>query len=99
MSNQAQNIHFIMTQTNYSIEEATDKLNIHNNNYVNVIKEYMGIPFYKPSPNKIKSVNQEIYKQIRKELNNGIKKYNEDNPINIEHAIRNFQESEEKINK
>ena len=99
MSNQDQYIHFIMTQTNYTFEESTHKLNIHNNNYVNVIKEYMDIPFCKPTPNKIKSVNQEIYKQIRKELNNGIKKYNEDNPINIEHAIRNFQETEEKINK
>lgn len=99
MSNPDQNIHFIMTQTNYTLEEATQKLDIHNNNYVNVIKEYMGISFYKPSPNKIKSVNQEIYKQIRNELNNGIKKYNEDNPVNVEHAIRNFQETEEKIKK
>jgi hypothetical protein len=91
------NIYFIMNQTNYSFEESKNKLELHNNNYINVIKEYMNIPFHNPTPNKIKSINQEIYKQIRTELNNGIKKYNQDNPVNIEHAIRNFQESEEKI--
>jgi hypothetical protein len=93
---QEKNIHFIMKQTTYTKEEASTKLLFHDNNYINVIKEYMNIPFHNPTPNKIKSVNQEIYKQIRKELNNGIKKYNQDNPVNIEHVIRNFQESEEK---
>lgn len=87
-------IQLIMNQTNYNFEESKKKLEFHNNNYINVIKEYMNIPFYNPVPKKIKSINQEIYKQIRTELNNGIKKYNEDNPINIEHAARNFQESE-----
>jgi beta-galactosidase beta subunit len=86
-------IQFIMNQTNYTFEESKKKLEFHNN-YIDVIKEYMNIPFYNPVPKKIKSINQEIYKQIRTELNNGIKKYNEDNPINIEHAARNFQESE-----
>ena len=93
---QEKKIHFIMNQTNYSFEESEKKLELHNNNYINVIKEYMNIPFHNPIPKKIKSINQEIYKQIRTELNSGIKKYNEDNPVNIEHAARNFQESEEK---
>ena len=91
------NIHLIMTQTNYTKAEAINKLAEHDNNYLNVIKEYIGIPLSQKT-NKIKSVNQEIYKQIRNELNNGIKKYNADNPINLEHAIRNFDSEKKKVN-
>lgn len=88
-------IHLIMTQTTYTKEDAINKLAEHDNNYLNVIKEYIGIPLSRKT-NKIKSINQEIYKQIRTELNTGIKKYNADNPINLEHAIKNFEESEKK---
>lgn len=90
-------IHLIMTQTTYTKEVAINKLAEHDNNYLNVIKEYIGIPLSQKT-NKIKSINQEIYKQIRTELNNGIQKYNANNPINLEHAIKNFEESEKKKN-
>jgi NAD-specific glutamate dehydrogenase len=89
-------IHIIMLQTNYSQEEALTKLNHHNGNHINVIKEYMGIPIEQKTK-KIKSINQEIYSQIRKELDSSMRAYNNKNPINIEHAISNLQESESKL--
>ena len=92
-----EDIHFIMRQTNYTLEETREKLVVHNNNRLDVIKEYMGIPIQKTNP-QIKSLNQEIYKQIRRELDVSMKNYNEKNPINIDHAIQNFKESDQKQN-
>lgn len=85
----------IMTQTNYSEEVARSKLHEFNNDYMMVLKEYMGIPIKKDT-NKIKSVNQEIYKQIRYNLDQTMKDYREKNPVNIEQVITNLQESEER---
>ena len=85
----------IMTQTNYSEEVARSKLHEFNNDFMMVLKEYMGIPIKKDT-NKIKSVNQEIYKQIRYNLDQTMKDYREKNPVNIEQVITNLQESEER---
>jgi hypothetical protein len=86
---------YIMTQTNYSEEVAKAKLHEFNNDYMMILKEYMGIPIKKDT-NKIKSVNQEIYKQIRYNLDQTMKDYREKNPVNIEQVITNLQESEER---
>ncbi len=87
----------IISQTTYTEEEAKHKLIEHNGDHVSVIKEYMGI---KPKKNddkiKIKSLNQEIYKQIRTTLDKSMKEYRESNPINIEHVANNLKESEER---
>ena len=55
-------IQMIMRQTNYNENEAQEKLNMHNNDAIKVIEEYMGITPTKNEP--IKSVNQEKYKQF-----------------------------------
>jgi hypothetical protein len=60
-----------------------------------VLKDYMGIP-EKKDKQKIKSVNQEIYRQIRTTLDNTMKDYREKNPINVDQVITNFQESDER---
>ena len=60
------NIKIICNQTNYTEEEAQEKLKVFNNNPINVIKDFLNIPEKKES---IKSLNQEIYKQIRYKLN------------------------------
>ena len=87
-------IEIIMKQTTYTYEEAYDKLSFHDYDKEKVIREYLGIvPKSKTTP--IKSINQEIYKQIRTELDTAMAIYNKKNPINIEHAISNLQESEE----
>jgi hypothetical protein len=60
----------------------------------------MGIK-QKTLPNKINlnQVNQEIYRQIRRTLDNGMREYREKNPINIEQVANNLRESEERKNK
>ena len=89
------NVKNIMSQTNYTEEIAREKLKIFNYDFMRVLKDYMGIP-EKKEISKIKSVNQEIYKQIRYNLDQTMKEYREKNPINIDQVISNLQESEEK---
>jgi len=98
-SNDDLNVHVkkVISQTNYTEEEALEKLKLFNCDYLRVIKDYMGIPEKKESP-KVKSVNQEIYKQIRTRLDKSMKEYREKNPINMDQVITNFQESEEREN-
>jgi hypothetical protein len=94
-SNIEKDIAKIMTQTNYSKEESIDKLKLFDNDYIKVIKDYMNIP-EKNKENKVKSVNQEIFKQIRIKLDNSMKDYREKNQINTEQVIYNFKESDER---
>ena len=70
----SENIEIILRQTDYTQEVAIEKLNQHNNDYVKVIKEYLGIVEKKPE--KIKSTNQAIYKELRINLNNIMNDYN-----------------------
>ena len=65
----------ISRQTDYTLDEIKDKLIEYNYNSIEVIKEYMGVQKEKPRP--ITSINQEIYKQIRMTLDEGIKDFNE----------------------
>ena len=85
----------IMTQTTYSETEAIEKLKLHNNDYIKVIKEYMGIPD-KKNDTKVKSVNQEIFRQIRTTFDNSMREYREKNPINMDQVITNLKESDER---
>ena len=86
----------IMNQTNYTKEEATNKLILFNNDYIKVIKDYMNIPIHIPEEKKVKSVNQEIFRHIRIKLDNSMKNYRDNNPINVEQVIDNFNESDER---
>ena len=88
-------VKYIMSQTNYSEEVSKTKLQEFNGDFMQVLKDYMGIPVKKDT-NKFTSVNQEIYKQIRHSLDQTMKDYREKNPINIEQVITNLQESEER---
>ena len=85
----------VMTQTNYTEEEAKEKLRLFNCDYMRVIRDYMGIP-EKKVENKVKSVNQEIFRQIRTKLDSSMREYREKNPINMEQVIENFKESDER---
>ena len=64
----------VSRQTDYSLDEIKDKLIEYNYQYIDVIKEYMGIE--KEKPYVIASINQEIYKQIRHRLDAATKDYN-----------------------
>lgn len=87
-------ISIIMNQTIYTYSEAKENLAKHNFNHIAVIKEYMGIND-KQKSEPITSVNQEIYKQIRKQID--ISDYNKKNPLNIEHIKQNLLEEQEKL--
>ena len=87
-------INIIKTQTTYDDYFAIKKLKDFNYDYMKVIRDYMGIKEKKPEP--IKSVNQEIYKQIRRNLDTTMKEYRENNPVNLDQVKTNLQESEEK---
>jgi hypothetical protein len=85
----------VMSQTNY--DEATAKLKLGELGYsvMRVLRDYMGIPDVKTEQIKIKSVNQEVYKQLRHTLDGSMKAYREKNPVNMEQVITNLKESDE----
>jgi hypothetical protein len=86
----------VLAQTNYTEEIAKTKLQEFNYDLMRVLKDYMGIPEKKTdSGTKIKSINQEIYKQIRHTLDSSMREYREKNPVNIEQVVTNLSESEE----
>jgi hypothetical protein len=68
-----ENIQLILRQTNYTEEQAKQKLIEHNNDTMKVIREYLGIAEKKALP--VKSVNQEIYKQLRYRLDETMRDY------------------------
>ena len=88
----------VMSQTNYTEEQAIEKLKLFNCDYMRVIRDYMGIPEKKENV-KVKSANQEIYRQIRTRLDSTMKEYREKHPVDIAQVVTNFQESEERQKK
>lgn len=89
------NIRIIMAQTNYSEEIAREKLQLFNGDVLRVVRDYMGIPEKKPSKH-IRSLNQEIYRQIRYTLDSAMTEHRQKNPLDVEQATKNLQESEER---
>lgn len=74
MSNELENnIEIILRQTTLSREEAIEKLNEYNNDYIKVIKFFMGIK--EKNTEKIVSVNQQIYKEIRTVLDDATRTF------------------------
>jgi len=64
----------IMRQTDYTKEIALEKLKEYGFDEMRTIKAYLGIP-EKKNNNQIKSVNQEIYKQMRYKLDSSMRDY------------------------
>ena len=69
-------IDVVRRQTNYTYEEAKTKLTENNNDTIIVVKQYIGVKDKIPTTCKSNSLNQEIYRQLREKMNNGIKDYN-----------------------
>jgi len=67
-------VQVILRQTNYSELEAREKLKEHNFNHLKVIKSYLGLT-EKKAP-EVKSINQEIYRQLRHKLDSNMREYN-----------------------
>ena len=66
----------VLRQTNYTEEVAREKLGEFNFDEIAVIKNYFGISDKKEFQ-KVKSVNQEIYKQLRGHLDGAMRDYRE----------------------
>ena len=64
----------VMRQTDYNEEKALEKLKAHDYNEIAVVKEYLGVPIKKAAA-PVKSVNQEIYKQLRNKLDSNMRDY------------------------
>ncbi len=64
----------VMRQTDYNEEVALEKLKLHDFNEINVIKEYLGVPI-KKAATPVKSVNQEIYRQLRTKVDSNMRDY------------------------
>jgi hypothetical protein len=62
----------VMRQTDYNEEIAREKLTQHNFDEIATIKSYLGIT-QKKTP--MKSLNQEIYRQLRNKLDNNMSDY------------------------
>ena len=59
-------LELVLNQTNYTIEEAQQKLKEHNNDEMKVLREYLGIDKLRTHQPKEKiTKNQKIYKAIR----------------------------------
>ena len=71
----ASKIDIIVRQTDYTPEVAKQKLIEFDNNEISVIREYLGGFSQSSSSRQVKSVNQEIYKQIRGYLNTAMNDY------------------------
>lgn len=64
----------VMRQTEYTADQAKQKLELHQWNETNVIREYLGIP---PVVVPTLSINQSIYKQLRTRLDANMRDYRE----------------------
>jgi hypothetical protein len=81
----SEKIEMILRQTDYDAATAEEKLLEFNDDPIKVIKSYLGI-LEKPSEkNQIKSVNQEIYRQLRQKLN--ISEFNKKQQEKLESEI------------
>lgn len=65
-------IQMILRQTNYTESEAKEKLIVFKEDYILVIKDFLGIKDKDKREKPICSVNQEIYKQLRYKLSTTI---------------------------
>jgi hypothetical protein len=72
-------VQIVLRQTDYTADQAKEKLETFNYNEYNVIKDYMGINIKKQETNNkhSSSINQQIYKQIRIKLDGSMREYRE----------------------
>jgi len=69
-------IEIVMRQTDYTKEMAREKLGEFEFDEMAVIRDYFGIA-EKKAPEKVSSVNQAIYKQLRGHLDGAMRNYRE----------------------
>jgi hypothetical protein len=70
-----ESVDMICRQTEYTEDEAREKLEKNNYNYQLVLNEYFGI---KESPKKEKTINQQIYGEIRNLMDTGARNFRQE---------------------
>ena len=65
----------IQRQTNYTEKETKEKLMLWDNNYINVIKEYVNPDFRQEKKIPVKSTNQQVMSEIRNFMDVATKGY------------------------
>ena len=70
-----ESVNMICRQTDYTQDEAREKLEKNNYNYQLVLNEYFGI---KESPKKEKTINQQIYGEIRNLMDTGARNFRQE---------------------
>jgi hypothetical protein len=68
-------IQMILRQTNYNEEQVREKMIDFNGDHIAIIKSFLGISEKKEQ--SIKTINQEIYRQIRLKLDSSMREYNQ----------------------
>ena len=68
-------IQMILRQTDYNEEQVREKMIELNGDHMAIIKSFLGISEKKEEP--IKTINQEIFRQIRFKLNSSMSEYNQ----------------------
>jgi hypothetical protein len=67
-------VQIVLRQTDYNETLAREKLKEFDYDHLKVIRNYLGLAEKKALP--VKSVNQEIYKQLRSRLDDNMRDYN-----------------------
>ena len=80
-------VNIITRQTDYTEIVAREKLVECYYDHIKVIKQFLGVTEKKEPA--IKSINQEIYKQLRGKMNNSIREYNTKQEIKLKMEIEN----------
>lgn len=89
------NVEIIMRQTNYDKVLATKKLMEWDNNYMNVIREYINPSFEKKKEKKNKSVQQNVISEIRNFMDNVSLGYEERKKIKAKQEEEKMKKQEE----
>jgi hypothetical protein len=76
-----------MRQTNYTREIAKEKLSEQEGNVINVIKDYMGIPINQQIARSKPTLQQEMFTQIRRQMDLSIRDFNEKQNAKLEQEI------------
>ena len=82
-----EHVDILMRQTNYTREECIEKLKTKGIN--DIIKEYLGISLQLQSTRK-KSLQQEIYYQLRNQLDSSVKEFNKKQNAKLEKEINDL---------
>lgn len=93
----------IKRQTDYSDEELNLKMQIHNNDPMSILREYMGVTTSVKKEENNKSINQIIYSEIRHLMDDASSNYKKKKEMEVrnniirENLIRSREESAKKL--